>query len=156
MKINTINPFVGLARYESWKSEWVNKNNVDELSYLSSKCNPEDVLLSCKLFFPSFFVVGDGVFLESKYDSDIVNRWFDQFDGSLRLTEKMVNHIHLYDVFDGCSEKVDERVFEQLADAVAISWRMVLGHKFPKKKFNVEVSNSDQDYGPVVTFYQVA
>jgi hypothetical protein len=32
---------------------------------------------------------------------------------------------------------------------------MVLKEKFPDKLFSVEVSNSDENYGPVVTFYQV-
>ncbi|MFL9813613.1 hypothetical protein D7241_10185 [Stutzerimonas sp. VN223-3] len=131
------------------------KDNVDEFSYLSSKCNPEDVLLSCKLFFPDLIVVGDGVFLESKYDSSVIDSWFKKFGGDLRSVEKMVNHIHLYDVFDGCAEEVDNRVFEQLADVMALSWRMVLSDKFAKRKFEVEVSNSDQSYGPVVTFYEV-
>ncbi|WP_164487536.1 hypothetical protein [Pseudomonas sp. R3-18-08] len=152
----TINPLVGLARYESWKSEWVKKDTIDEFSYISSKCHPEDVLLSCKLFFPDFVVVGDGVFLENKYDGNVFECWLKQFGGDLQATEKMINHTHLYDVFEGCSEDVDDRVFEQLAVAVALSWRLVLSDKFPGRKFTVDISNSDQDYGPVVTFWQVA
>lgn len=155
MKINTINSLVGLVRYESWKSGWVEKDKVDEFSYISNTCNPEDVLLSCKLFFPDFIVEGGGVFLENKYDNDAFESWFKKFSGDLQATEKMINHTHLYDVFDGCSEDVDDRVFEQLAEVVALSWRLVLSDKFPQKKFNVVVSNSDQDYGPVVTFYQM-
>lgn len=155
MKINTINPLVGLARYESWKSGWVEKEKVDEFSYISNMCNPEDVLLSCKLFFPDFVVVRGGVFLGSKFDGDIFDCWFKQFGGDLQAVEKMINHTHLYDVFDGCSEDVDDRVFAQLSEVVALSWRLVLNNKFPERKFNVDVSNSDQDYGPVVTFYQV-
>lgn len=154
MKINTIDPFLGLSRYEVWKAGWVEKDKVNELSYISSVCNPEDVLLSCKLFFPDFVVVREGVFLESKYDDGAVECWLKQFDGDLRATERMINHTHLYDVFDGCSEDVDDRVFNQLAEVMALSWRLVLGSKFPERKFIVEVSNSDQDYGPVVTFYQ--
>ncbi|WP_053152059.1 hypothetical protein [Pseudomonas sp. Pf153] len=155
MKINTINPLVGLARYESWKSGWMEKENVDEYSYISDVCNPEDVLLSCKLFFPDFVVVGEGVFLESKYDGDIFDSWFKQFGGDLQAAEKMINHTHLYDVFDGCMEDIDDRVFKQLADVLALSWRLVLNDKFPDRRFNVDVSSSDQDYGPVVTFYQI-
>lgn len=56
MKVNTIHPLIGLVRYESWKSGWAKKDEVDEFSYISSPCNPEDVLLSCKLLFPDFVV----------------------------------------------------------------------------------------------------
>ncbi|QJI32078.1 hypothetical protein HKK55_26365 [Pseudomonas sp. ADAK18] len=155
MKINTVNPLVGLARYELWKSGWAEKDKVDEFSYISNMCNPEDVLLSSKIFFPDFVVAKEGVFLENKYDYEIFSCWFKQFDGDLQATEKMINHTHLYDVFDGCSEDIDDSVFEQLAEVVALSWRLVLSNKFPERKFNVEVSNSDQDYGPVVTFYEI-
>lgn len=62
MKVNTIHPMVGLVRYESWKSEWAKKDKIDELSYISNKCSPEDVLLSCKLFFLTLFLMGMGFF----------------------------------------------------------------------------------------------
>lgn len=106
-------------------------------------------------FFPDFIVDGGGVFLESKYDGDVVKSWLEQFDGDLQATERMINHMHIYDVFEGCSEGVDDRVFEQLAEVIALSWRLVLREKFADKKFSVLVSNSDQDYGPVVTFFQI-
>jgi hypothetical protein len=51
MKINALNEFFGLSRYELWKSGWDNKSQVDEYSYISDQCNPEDVLLSCRIFF---------------------------------------------------------------------------------------------------------
>lgn len=156
IKINTLNPLVGLSRYQSWKSRWAEEDNVDEFSYISSMCNPEDVLLMSKLFFPDFVVVGGGVFLGVKYSKDIFDSWIGQFDGDLQETEKMINHTHLYDVFDGCSEEVDNRVFEQLAEVLALSWRLVLSEKFPEKKIKVEILNSDQDYGPIITFYQMS
>jgi len=146
---------LGLDRYESWKSAWMNKDELNELSYISNQCNPEDVLLSSKLFFPDFIVDGEGVFLENKYDIDVVRCWLEKFNGDLHATERMINHMHIYDVFDGCSENVDDRVFEQLAAVIAFSWRLVLREKFSDRNFSVVVSNSDQDYGPVVTFFQI-
>lgn len=67
----------------------------------------------------------------------------------------MIDHAHLYDVFDGCSEDVDARVFEWLGEVVSLSWRLVLNDMFPERKCNVDVSSSDQDDGPVVTFFQM-
>lgn len=156
IKINTLNTFSGLARYELWKSGWEKKDQVDEYSYISNMCHPEEVLLCSKLFFPGFVCAGGGVFIESRYNDDLFNCWLERFSGDLQATEKMINHTHLYDVFEGCSEEVDDKVFEQLAEVFAFSWRLLLDKKFPDKNFKVEVSNSDQDYGPVVTFYQVA
>lgn len=154
MKINALNEFFGLSRYELWKSGWDNKSQVDEYSYISDQCNPEDVLLSCRIFFPDFVVVENGVFLERNYNSDAFLSWLEIFGGDLHAVERMINHTHLYDLFDGCVEEVDDRVFEQLAEVLVFSWKLILENKFPDRRFDVKISNSEQEYGPVVTFCQ--
>ncbi|WP_240915812.1 hypothetical protein [Metapseudomonas otitidis] len=156
MKINTLNEFFGLSRYELWKSGWDNKSQVDEYSYISDQCNPEDVLLSCRVVFPDFVVVENGVFLERNYSGDAFLSWLERFGGDLHAVERMINHTHLYDLFDGCVEDVDDRVFEQLAEVLAFSWKLILENKFPDRRFDVKISNSEQEYGPVVTFCQVS
>ncbi|PAU59238.1 hypothetical protein [Pseudomonas sp. PICF141] len=155
IKINTIKPFSGLSKYELWRSQWADKNSVDVFAYMSDVCSPEDSLLFCRLLFPDFVVVGEAVILESKYNVDVFASWMQSFEGDIGAVERMLNHTHLYDVFAGCTDKVDDVVFEQLCEIVALSWRLVLKDKFPNRLFSVEVSNSDQDYGPVVTFFQV-
>jgi hypothetical protein len=155
MKISTIGPLVGLARYGAWKLQWADQDGIDEFAYISTECNPEDLLLSSKLFFPDFVMANGGVFLDHKYDESTFEIWFKQFNGDLQATEKMINHTHLYDVFDGCLVGVDDKVFEQLAEIFALSWRMLLNKNFPDKRFAVDASNSDKDYGPIITFYQI-
>lgn len=155
IKINTIKPFSGLSKYELWRSQWADKSGIDIFSYVSDVCSPEDSLLFCRLLFPDFAVVGEAVILENKYDVDVFASWMKSFEGDIGAVERMLNHTHLYDVFAGCADKVDDVVFEQLCEIVALSWRLVLKDKFPERLFSVEVSNSDQDYGPVVTFFQV-
>ena len=143
IKVNMLNPLVALARYNAWKSQWAESCSVDELSYMGSECHPEDFLLFGKLLFPDLIVAGGGVFLANRYDVDV------------QAVERMINHTHIYDTFDGCSEDIDDRVFTQIADMIALSWRLSLSDKFPDKRFNVEVSNSELEYGPVITFYQM-
>ncbi|WP_223484339.1 hypothetical protein [Pseudomonas sp. A-RE-19] len=155
MKLNTIRQFSGLSRYELWASSWAKKDTIDIFSYLSAMCNPEDCLLFCRLLFPDFFISQGAVILNAKYDHNVFVVWLEKFDGDVCAVEKIMNHTHLYDIFSGCADEVDDVVFEQLAEIVALSWRLVLKDKFPGIKFSVDVSNSDQDYGPTVTFYQV-
>lgn len=155
MKIQTIRQFSGLSRFESWASSWAKKDDVDISSYMSAMCNPEDCLVFCRLLFPDFFVSQGAVLLDAKYDHDVFVVWLTKFDGDARAVEKLMNHTHLYDVFSGCTDEVDDIIFEQLAEIIALSWRLALKDKFPDSKFSVDVSNSDQDYGPTVTFYQV-
>jgi hypothetical protein len=155
MKIETIRQFSGLSRYESWASSWAKKDDIDIFSYVSTMCNPEDCLVFCRLLFPDFFVSEGAVILSAKYDHDAFIVWLAKFNGDARAVEKIMNHTHLYDVFAGCMDEVDDVVFEQLAEVIALSWRLALKEKFPDTNFSVDVSNSDQDYGPTVTFYQV-
>ncbi|MDD0973158.1 hypothetical protein [Pseudomonas fontis] len=79
----------------------------------------------------------------------------EKFYGDVREVEKIMNHTHLCDVFSGCNDEVGDFVFEQLAEILSLSWQLVLKDKFPERKFSVEVLNSDQDYGPTVTFYKI-
>ena len=155
MSVNTIKPFVGLSRYESWKSHWAEKSTVDIFSYVSEICSPEDVMLFCRLLFPDFVVRDDAVFLESRYDAAIFDVWLEQLNGDVNAVERVMNQIHLYDVFSGTASDVGDVIFEQLADIFAVSWRLVLRDKFPEKKFSVEVSNTEQDYGPTIIFFQI-
>lgn len=155
MIVNTIKPFSDLNKYEKWKSKWVDQDGVDIFSYVSEMCHPEDVLLFCRLLLPDFVLVDGAVLLQSKYDDDIFRSWLNKFNGDTNKVEEIINHTHLYDVFGGCKGAVEDAIFEQLSEVIALSWRLVLKEKFPEKKFFVESSNSDQDYGPVVTFYQV-
>lgn len=154
-KVNILNPLVALARYNAWKSQWAESCSVDELSYIGSECHPEDFLLFGKLLFPDLIVAGGGVFLANRYDVDVFGCWLQKFHGDVQAVERMINHTHIYDTFDGCSEDIDDRVFTQIADMIALSWRLSLSDKFPDKTFNVEVSNSELEYGPVITFYQM-
>ncbi|WP_256575416.1 MULTISPECIES: hypothetical protein [unclassified Pseudomonas] len=154
MKVNTLGQFSGLSRYELWASSWAESDNIDIFSYMSAICKPEDCLLFCRLLFPDFFISQGAIFLNAKYDHEVFLVWLKKLDGDISAVEKIMNHTHMYDVFSGCTDEVDDVVFEQLADTIAFSWRLVLKDKFPGCNFSVEVSNSDQDYGPTVTFYQ--
>jgi hypothetical protein len=92
--------------------------------------------------------------LERNFDVDVFHLWLSQFEGNTPAVQKMINHTHIYDMFDACTEAVGEEIFEQLAHAVATSWRIVLNAKCPEIDFVVDVSNTDQDYGPTITFFQ--
>ncbi|QBZ90037.1 hypothetical protein EPZ47_15350 [Pseudomonas viciae] len=155
MKIIKITDSVSSPRYEHWKSQWEDQSELDEFSYISDVVHPEDALLFCKVLFPDFVIHESGVFLERSFTVEAFSTWMEACNNDVVAVEKVLNHTHLYDVFGGCRDRVDEAVYEQLCRIVAQSWRMVLLSKFPEKKFCVQAIVSDQEYGPVVTFSQV-
>ncbi|NWE41978.1 hypothetical protein HX875_21065 [Pseudomonas yamanorum] len=152
--INSIDS-VSSPKYEQWKSQWRDQSELDGLSYISDVVHPEDALMFCKVLFPDFVFHESGVFLESGFTVEAYSRWMKNCNNDVVAVEKLLNHMHLYDVFGGCTDRVDEAVYEQLCRIVAQSWRMVLLSKFPERKFCVQAIISDQEYGPVVTFSEV-
>lgn len=146
---------MGLKKFESWRAGWEEAESIDIFSYVEDVVSPEDSLIFCKLLFPDFVVFEDSVILEMKFDEPAFRVWLDHFSGDKSGVEKVLNHTHLYDVFSGSGSSVDDVVYEQLSNVLAMSWRMVLKERFPGRRFHVEAINSDQEYGPVVMFYQV-
>ncbi len=151
-----IHPLTTSTRYRKWESGWGDKSGLDYFSYISDVCNPEDALIFCGLLFPAFIERAGGVFLDGRFDQENFAQWSERLNGNVYEVERLINHVHVYDVFSGCSEDVADSVFEKLSEVIGFCWEVALKNKFPHKKFKVEVSNSDQDYGPVVTFFQVS
>lgn len=154
-KIFSTEEFKGLRRYPAWRNSWENKDAIDVFSYISSECNPEDFLIFCKVLFPDFIEERNAIVLAKNFDENTFNVWFSQLNGSVSEVEKILNHTHIYDIFAGCPDDVEELVFEQLSEVIASSWRLILRDKFPDRNFVVEATCSEQQYGPIVTFFQV-
>jgi hypothetical protein len=152
--VDVIKPFEELHKYEAWKKRWKNQGEVDIFSYVSDVCSPEDMLLFCRILFPDFVVFQGGIFLSHTFNVSLFYSWFDKLDSNIASVERLMNHTHMYDLFSGCSEDVSDAIFLQLAEVLAVSWRLVLKDKFTHVDFSVDVTCSDRDYGPIVTFYR--
>lgn len=107
------------------------------------------------MLFPDFVVAEGGVFLGRNFSDEVFDRCIALASGDLSKTEQLLNVVRIYDVFGQGARDVSDDVFLQLCNVIGFSWRMVLKEKFPEKIFCVEVSNSEQNYGPDITFYQV-
>ncbi|MGY2173830.1 hypothetical protein [Pseudomonas azotoformans] len=144
------------AKYERWKTQWKDQSELDEFFFISDVVHPEDVLMFSKVLFPDLVVHESGVFLASQFTVEAFTNWMETCNKDVVAVEKLLNHMHLYDVFGGCNDRVEEAVYEQLCRIVAQSWRMVLLSQFPERTFCVQAIVSDQEYGPMVTFSQVS
>ncbi len=68
--------------------------------------------------------------------------------------EKVLNHIHIYDLFGSNADNTSESIFKQMCNAMKCSWSIALKEAFPGKVFVVESFDDDIGYGPSLTFYQ--
>ena len=154
-RVNSIPSVTDNPAYCSWKKQWSSQEGLDVYSYIFDQCQPEHILLFSKMLFPDFVVKEGGVFLARNFSTEVLDRCSGLASGDISKTEKLLNVVRFYDVFGQVAAGVSDDVFLQLCNVIGFAWRMVLKEKFPEKVFCVEVSNSEQNYGPDITFYQV-
>jgi hypothetical protein len=121
------------------------------LDYLSYYVHPDVVRLVGRLLIPAFVEHEGGVFLRSQFSFKGYADWKKKL-GDVVAIEKVINHQHVYDLFATQGE-VAEASFEGVANLMAQSIRLALCYEFPDRVFNVYVTNTDQDYGPIVCFH---
>ena len=124
-------------------------------SYVNMETRPEDLIVFYRLAFPKFVEVHNCIVLEMKNEElthQAVQSFLSQGNSTSR-TEELYNSTS---VFDLCSNatNVPEKVFIQMADLLAFSWKLALDRCFPKYSFEICISNTDKNYGPTVTFYR--
>jgi len=69
--------------------------------------------------------------------------------------ESVVDHVHLWDIFDPESD-LQYQALSELAMRVSIMWRSAPTTAFPRRRFIVDTSDADNDYGPTLSFRSVS
>lgn len=123
--------------------------------YLAQEGSLTLALAFAALFWPSFVEIQGCVLLCDRYQPKNFQQWWDQLEGRVSQIEAMINHIHLWDLFDPQKETLPESALEELAYILATCWECALHHAFPDRVFRVTVSTGDEDYGPTVTFVSI-
>jgi hypothetical protein len=146
-----------LPKFIRWITERTDLDSTDVESYLSYEIHPEDVLISKLLLFPEFFEYRNCIIhpncrcvLESLQGSNINIRSISK----RQEFEKSWNNIKLWDELPDCKDSPPDEVWLEFAKLVQYSWLIHLNHMFPDRKFVVELSFTEQDYGPVLTVYE--
>ncbi|MFT3676818.1 MAG: hypothetical protein QM781_13075 [Chitinophagaceae bacterium] len=142
-------------RFEDWKEKWEDSSSIELKDYISFNIHPEDVLILSSLFFPSMIEVDSCIFFKSHYNPDSYLIWKNKFNNDSKAIERMVNHVHIYDVFDHCSDTISESIFEEVARLLQKSWIYYFRSLYPDKQINVEYVSGDMDYGPTLYVYQM-
>lgn len=106
------------------------------------------------LFWPSFVLVNDCVLLRKQYEPQNFEKWWHELDGNRTKVEAMINHVHLYDLFSPESEVEAEQdvLLVELGEILVRCWSAALAQAFPGRRFDVQLHNSGQDYGPTIVF----
>ncbi|MFT3675207.1 MAG: hypothetical protein QM781_04845 [Chitinophagaceae bacterium] len=141
-------------RFEEWKGQWADPSKMELSDYISFNLHPEDFLIFSSLLFPELIEVDGCVFFKTHYNPDSYSRWKKALYEDRSAIEKMINHVHVYDLFDHRSGNVSESVFDEVGKLLQTSWSCYFRFKYPEWQIAVEYSNSDQDYGPTLYVYR--
>ncbi|NYF11415.1 hypothetical protein HDC94_002571 [Leifsonia sp. AK011] len=98
------------------------------------------------LFWPRWSLVSGSIVL-SDFASRNLDAWVEEFGGDVRRAEEMVNHIHLWDWFEGDDSELAR--LEGTAAIIAQCWESKLRDDFPGRSQRVRWSVGS--YGPEVT-----
>lgn len=120
--------------------------------YIFQHVHPDIASAVGRLLLPAFVEHEGGVFLKEGFSLEGYSKWMAEL-GDLTAVEQMLNHQHVYDVF--AMERIPESSFEGIAKLMVQTLRLALNTCFKERRFNIELSNTEEDYGPVVTFYSV-
>ncbi|MBL1181578.1 MAG: hypothetical protein HND27_10775 [Bacteroidetes bacterium] len=147
---------LSIKKLNDWKSKWQNVSNVNIFDYISANIHPEDVLILSSLFFPKVIEVNGAIFLEKNYKPETYSLWVEKYGDDILTLEKMINHVHLYDIFAHCTDDIDDSVFENVGKTLQYSWEIYFKYMFPNKEIVVKYTNNENEYGPTLFVFQKA
>jgi hypothetical protein len=133
--------------------EWSDRvGGWDLRQYIVNNIQVSDAFVMGKLFCPGFIERTGAVFVDFMFDEVSYEQWVDQTKGDIPAIEKILNHLHLWDVFDPKSDQEYAAVSE-LTGKIAETWRTSANNAFPGRGFSVEMSDEPEDYGPTIMLY---
>jgi hypothetical protein len=105
------------------------------------------------IFWPTFIEYKDMVFLAPIQEAN-VDDWIREFDGQTVHVEEMVNHIHLFRLFQGPS--ITDKQLIYIGNTLRQIWSTKLATEFPKRSFKVEFDDQRGQNldGYEITFFQ--
>lgn len=124
----------------------------DLRQYVVNNIEIADVAAMSAVFWPGFVERAGAVFVDFLFDEASYTQWFAETGGDIQKIEKVLNHLHLWDIFDPKSDQ-EYKAVSELSWKFANAWHASACNAFPTRQFSVEVSNEPGDYGPTITLY---
>lgn len=122
---------------------------LDPRVFMAAMVAPGAAASVLKFAFPGFVEHRHAVFLDFAFDQEVVDSWFDRLDDPVAV-ERVVNHVHLWDVLAPSANLEAEA--RSLLGPLARLWSVALRESFPARVFSV-LPIPEGDYGPELSFH---
>jgi hypothetical protein len=117
--------------------------------FLSESADAALAVAFSRLYWPVFIEVRGCILIEDKFQEATFLRWWDELDGDCRRIEEVVNHTHLWDLFED-DDSASADALKHVADILARTWRCALRDQFPSRAVDVYVLDEPAEYGPTI------
>lgn len=132
---------------------WLSETSESVWGLLGTKGGAELAIAFSSLYWPEFVEVEGCVLLRERYSPSRFQDWWKELAGDRSRIEGVVNHVHLWDLFDLDGTSVPDEAVQDLAQVLGLTWRCALQHRFPERDFEVNVVLDDsEEYGPTISF----
>jgi len=144
-------PVEHLPRLSEWQSLVERPFSLSDL--LKQDGNLDLAVAFAQLFWPTFTEIDGCILRKEQYDPDSFQSWMHSTNGDRRQIESVLNHLHIYDLFQNDREYSLE-VYEYVAEILRRTWRAALSEQFPDRRFIFHYATEPDDYGPTIYFWQ--
>ena len=135
---------------------WLSDKGESAWALLGAQGGAELAVAFSSLFWPDLVEVDGCVLLRERYDPSRFQDWWLELDGDRSRIERVINHVHLWDLFDFDREDLPDETINDLARVLASTWRCALQNRFPHRTFEVRLILEDpEEYGPTIAFSTV-
>jgi hypothetical protein len=109
-------------------------------TYLDFKGSMQLAYGFSSLFWPDFVEVDGALILAEKYAEERFQNWYQHFQGDLTAIEKMMNHVHIEDLFmiGAHDDDLDNRVWDTVVSVLESCWRAATAARFLNESVVVE------------------
>lgn len=110
--------------------EWIEEINCRKL--LERFGNFGDAICYSELIWPRFVSHENGLFLAEKFDISNFNDWLESLNGNLTEVQRVMNHVHLLDLFDEDGHPANEDQLIYFGTLLKQTWNAKARTEFPE------------------------
>jgi hypothetical protein len=138
--------------------EWISSGGLLSLArYADFNLTPDVLVAVTTIFFPSFILYRDAVFLEFRFDKKPCDDWFAYFKGNIKQTEIMCSKVEVssYLFYQTLNDDECYHNIAYIGAKLVSAWELELRRQFPDRKFKVVGEKDFQFDEYVIYFHQI-
>ena len=138
----------------TWTGPGIESTNI--WAYLNIKGSMWLAYGFASLFWPDFVEVDGALILAEMYTEEGFQNWYSHFNGDLTAIEKMINHVHLEDLFVNArrDDDLDGQVLDTVLSILQSCWIAAVTARFPNDHIVVETWDPEDGSTPQLFVYR--